>query len=102
MDRTGDDRGDGAEMIDFKFQYNGVTSLAAMGDALQLSAGAVFLISQLYHKGLESEKELFRYAIEHAVLSGFCWDDKHDVKGKGLTIDLSELDKQMEALDNER
>lgn len=84
-------------MIDFKFQCSGVTSLAAVGNVVQLSAGVVFLISQLYHKGLESEKELFRVAVEHAVLSGFCWDEKNDVTGKGITVDLDELKRQSES-----
>lgn len=81
-------------MIDYKFQCSGVTSLKAAGDVMQLSAGVAFLISQLYHKGLESEKGLFRYAIEHAVLSGFCWDEKNNVSGKGVTVDLDELKRQ--------
>lgn len=89
-------------MIDFKFQCSGVTSLAAVGNVVQLSAGVVFLISQLYHKGLESEKELFRVAVEHAVLSGFCWDEKNDIKAKGVTMDITELVKQQEALNHEQ
>ena len=85
-------------MIDFKFQCNGKTAITAVGDVMSLSAGAIFLISQLYHKSLKGEKELFRFAIEHAVLSGFCWDEKHNITGKGFTVDLNELQQQMEEL----
>lgn len=88
-------------MIDFKFQCDGKTSLMAVGDTLSLSAGAVFLISQLYHKNLESEKALFRRAVEHAVLSGFCWDEKNDIRAKGVTMDLSGIARQAEAEANE-
>ena len=85
-------------MIDFQFQCNGRTAIAAVGNIMEHSAGAIFLISQLYHKGLKEEKKLFRLAIEHAVMSGFCWDENHDVIGKGITVNLDELQQQMEDL----
>ncbi len=81
-------------MIDFKFQCDGKTSLMAVGDALSLSAGVAFLISQLYHKGLKPEKELFRRAVEYVVQSGFCWDEKNDIRAEGVTMDLSEIARQ--------